>query len=166
MLGPNKVAPLVLKVMVWFEFFVLLMAPQLASGAQRPNSLSVSTKALSDSTQRVVFDNGAFSGPSTASPQWDNGYLVSREVETFQAGVANVRLYDHSGEKVREAAIWFPDSLRVLIYSATAASDGRIIAGGKAEKADGSSAPFIALTDHAGKVTSVIQTAGFFPVNI
>jgi hypothetical protein len=91
---------------------------------------------------------------------------VSREVETFEAGAANVRLYGQSGAKVREATIWFPDSLRVIIYSATAASDGRIIAAGKAEKADGTSAPFIARTDTAGKVTNVIQTAGFFPVNI
>jgi len=71
----------------------------------------------------------------------ENSHLISRDIETFQPGVANVRLYDKSGTKVREAAIWFPGSQRVLIYSATATSDGRIIAGGTAEKADGAAAP-------------------------
>jgi streptogramin lyase len=62
--------------------------------------------------------------------------------------------------------IWFQGSQRVLIYSTTATSDGRIIAAGKAEKADGEAAPFVALTDLAGKVTTVIQTKGFAPMNI
>src|SRR5271165_1309007 len=165
MLGPNRAALRVLRAIILFEFFILLTSSQICLRAQGP-SPGVYTKALSDSTQRVVFDSGAFSGPSTASPQWGNSYLVSRDVETFQAGVVNVRLYDQSGKKVREAAIWFPDSLRVLIYSATATSDGRIIAAGKAEKADGTAGPFVALTDLGGKITNVIQTNGFFPANI
>lgn len=131
----------VLKVAVLSEFFIMLVGSQF--------SLTVQAQALSESTQRVIFANDAFLGPSTATPQWDN-----------------VRLYDYSGSKVSEAAIWFSESLRVLIYSATATPDGRIIAGGKAERSDGTSAPFIALTDRAGKVTSVIWTAGFAPVNV
>ena len=126
----------------------------------------VHTKALSDSTRRVAFDRGAFFGPSAAMPDWNNGYLTSRAVETFEAGVPNVRLYGASGQMVREAAIWFPGSSRVIIYSATATADGGIIAGGHAEKPDGSAGLFIALINSAGKITNVIQTKGFVPGNI
>lgn len=99
-------------------------------------------------------------------PQWANGYLVSREILTYHADAPNVRLYDTSGQKVREAAIWFPGSQRVVIYSATVTSDGRIIVGGDAEKSDGTAAPFIALTDPSGKMTDVIQTKGYAPQNV
>jgi hypothetical protein len=126
----------------------------------------VHPKALSESTRRVVFDSGAFFGPSAAMPQWDNGYLITRAVETFESGVPNVQLYGTSGEKVREAAIWFPGSYRVIIHSATATADGGIIAGGHAEKPDGSAGPFIALINPAGKITNVIQTRGFVPENV
>jgi hypothetical protein len=153
------------RLILFFGFLVVLMTSSIYLSSQDA-PLGVHPKALSDSTRRVVFDSGAFNGPSTPLPQWDNGYLVSREIETFQATVPNVRLYNRSGEKTREAVIWFPGSQRVLIYSATATPDGRIIAAGTAEKADGAAAPFIALTDTAGKMTKVIQTKGFFPVNI
>jgi hypothetical protein len=97
---------------------------------------------------------------------WDNGYPITRAVETFETSVPNVRLYGTSGEKVREAAIWFPGSYRVVIYSATATADGGIIVGGHAEKFDGSAGPFIALINPAGKITNVIQTKGFVPGNV
>jgi hypothetical protein len=121
-------------------------------------------KALLPSASRVVF--GQTVGPSTAMPHWENGYLISRDVETFQAGTPNVRLYDGSGNQAVAASIWFPDAVRVLIYSATATSDGRIIAGASAEKLDGTGVSFIAMTDPVGKVTNVMQTVGFGPLNI
>ena len=133
-------------------------------GAQdAPPSISHS-KALLPSARRVVFDQTI--GPSTAKPHWDNGYLVSHDIETFLAGTQNVRLYDGSGKQAVAASIWFPGAVRVLIYSATAASDGRIIVGGAAEKPDGTGVSFIAMTDVAGKITNVIQTEGFAPLNI
>ena len=73
------------------------------------------SKALSESTQRVVFDSAAFN--ATALPHWNNGYLVAHEVETFVGGTTNVRLYNRSGVQTHSAAIWFPDSQRVLLYS-------------------------------------------------
>ena len=127
---------------------------------------AATAKAVSDSTRRVLFDNGAFSGPEQALPHWDNGYLVSRAVETFEPGTSNVKIYDQSGKLARQAAIWFPEALRVLVYSATAAADGRIIVGGKAEKADGSAGLFIARTNLAGDVTDVIQANDFAPSNV
>jgi len=151
--------------MLLFEFFALSITLQVRLRAQdaRPSNY---TKALSGSTRRIVFENGAFFGTSTGAPKWDNGYLVSREVETFQAGVPNVQLYDQSGKQARAASIWFPGAARVLMYSATATSDGRIIAAGVTEKSDDTAASFIALTDLAGKITNVIQTKGFAPVNV
>jgi len=80
--------------------------------------------------------------------------------------VPNIRLFGESGQKVREAAIWFPESQRVVIRSAAVTSDGRIIAAGFTEKADGTAANFIALTDLSGKMTNVIQTKGYAPSNI
>jgi len=116
--------------------------------------------------KRVVFDKGAFFGTSTPLPKWDNGYLISWEVETFQASTRNVRLYDSSGNQVRAASIWFPDAARVLVYSATATPDGRIIAGGSAKKQDGTAAGFIVRTDLGGEITDVIHTKGFGPLNV
>jgi hypothetical protein len=146
------------------ECFALFMASNLGLRAQEDGP-GVHSKALSDSTRRVVFDSSAFVGASAAFPQWDNGYLVSREVENLDAAAINVRLFDKSGSKVSEAGIWFPGSVRVLIYSATATSDGGILVGGKAEDARGADAPFIALVDRTGKMTDVIQTKGFAPAN-
>jgi hypothetical protein len=155
-----------------FGFFLMAITSQFNlraqdSGAGLPVlAKRVYPRALSGSTRRVVFNRRAFLSQSAAVPRWDNGYLVSREVETYQSGLPNVRLYDNSGEMAREAVIWFPGSQRVVIYSATVTSDGRIVASGDAQKTDGTAAPFIVLTDLAGKVTSVIQTIGFAPANI
>lgn len=157
--------PLAQRLAFLFACWALSPASQIISKAQDATP-ALRRIALSDSTRRVIFDSSAFNGPSTPLPEWDNGYLVSREIETFQPGVPNVRLYNTSGEKVREAAIWFPGSQRVLIYAAVATSDGRIIAGGNAEKLGETSNPFIAITDSTGKVTDVIATKGFAPANI
>ena len=134
--------------------------------AAQVSSLAQTAPTLSPTTKRVVFDRTAFFGPSTPLPSWDNGYLVAREVETFQEGMPNVRLYDSSGNKVREASVWFPAAQRVLIYSAAATRDGRILASGTVEKSDGSAASFIAVTDLTGRVTNVIQTTGFAPTSV
>lgn len=157
---------------LFFQFALLIIISQISLGAQETASRlpvlakRVDPRYLSGSTRRVVFSRRAFFSGSAALPHWDNGYLVSREVETYQSGVPNVQLYDSSGEMVREAVIWFPGSQRVVIYSATVTSDGRMIAAGDAQKSDGSAAPFIVLTDLAGKVTNVIQTTGFAPANV
>jgi hypothetical protein len=156
----------ILKSIFLFGAFVLLATSQAPLRAQDNGPAVSYPKALSDTTRRVVFDGAAFSGPSTALPQWDNGYLVAREVQTFQPGFPNVRLYDRSGKPVRQDAIWFPGSQRVLIYSATSKPDGGIIVGGSAERADGTATSFIAQLDRAGKMTEVIQTKGFVPANV
>jgi hypothetical protein len=150
------------------SFFVATSHIGLKAQEARPavTATGERLKILSESTRRVVFDSGAFMGESPVSAQWDKGYLVSREIETYQAGVPNVKLFGESGQKVREAAIWFPDSQRVVIRSAAVTSDGRIITAGFAEKADGTWANFIALTDLSGKMTNVIQTKGYAPSEI
>jgi hypothetical protein len=150
------------------SFFVATSQISLKAQEARPTVTASSEhfRVLSESSRRVVFDSAAFVGETTALPQWDKRYLVSRETLTYQAGVANVKLYDESGQKVREVAIWFPGSERVVIHSAAVTSDGRIIAAGHAEKADGTAASFIALTDLSGKMTNVIQTKGYHPSSI
>lgn len=121
-------------------------------------------KALLPSARRAVIVRTL--GPSATMPHWSNGYLISHDFETFEAGTPNVRLYDGSGTLAVAASIWFPGAVRVLIYSATANSDGRIIAGGNAQKLDGTNVSFIAETDAVGKIANVIQTEGFAPYNI
>jgi hypothetical protein len=127
---------------------------------------SLSSSGLSETQERVVFDSSFMNGPRTASPRWESGYLISREIETFVPDTPNVRLYDKSGRKVREASIWFQGAQRLLIKDAAVTSDGRIVASGIAEKPDGTAAPFIALTNLAGSVTNVVRTDGFYPANI
>jgi hypothetical protein len=121
---------------------------------------------LSASARQVIFDRAAFFGQTTALPRWDKNYLVSWDVLTYKDGVPSVRLYDRNGQKVREAAIWFADSQRVVIQAAAVTSDGGILVAGGAEKSDGTTAPFIALVDRVGKIASVIQTAGYAATNI
>jgi len=161
MLQPRRLA-------VRISLFGLFALPTILNVRLRAQDVGPGTytKALSGSARRVVFDKAAFFGTSTPLPQWDNGYLISLDVETFQAGTPNVRLYDQSGKQVCAASIWFAGAVRVLIYSATATSDGRIIAAGTAEKQDGTAASFIALTNLAGKTTDVIQTKGFAPLTV
>jgi hypothetical protein len=129
-------------------------------------SHSTSSKVLSDPVRRVVFEPSAFHGPGMPIPYSDKGYLITRKIEIFEPGAPNVILYDRSGQKVREAAVWFPQSIRVAITSAAVTSDGRIVASGEADKSDGTRAPFIALTDLSGKVTAVVQTKDFYPRNV
>ena len=147
-----------------FGLLILLIVCQISSRAQDGAS-GVSPKGLSDSARRVVFDRQAFVGETVGLPRWENGYLASHDKESYKAGAFNVRLYDISGAKVREAAVWFPGSERVLIYSAIPTPDGKIIAAGAAHKADGSGSPFIALIDGKASITDVIQTNGFAPSN-
>jgi len=154
----RRTRPILLLFTAWCAF-----CPRLSG--QSPQG-STPTKTLAPSVRRVIFDKAAFSGIGTPLPQWENGRLISLDIETFQEGVANVRLYDASGTKTMSASIWFPDAVRVLIYSATVTPDGRIVAGGAAEKIDGTAAPFIVMTDLSGKLTDVIQTEGFGPTNI
>lgn len=123
-----------------------------------------SPRELSPSAQRVLFDSSAFRGVPT--PYSDRGYLISRQTETFSPGTSNVILYGKDGQKVREAAIWFPESTRVAITSAAVTPDGRIVASGEADKADGTRAAFIVLTDLSGKITGAIQTKDFYPTNV
>jgi len=136
------------------------------SSSARLRAQSSAPASPANSERRVVFDQGAFFGESEAMPHWEHGYLVSREVETFNEGQANIRLYDSSGALVRSAAVWFPGSQRVILYSVAVTSDGRIVAAGTANKSDGTSAAFIAHLDQSGTTTDVIQTNTFVPTNI
>jgi hypothetical protein len=138
----------------------LLFAPNILGQSNAP------ARALSDSTRRVVFDGEAFFGEGQALPRWSNGYLVARRAEIFQAGVPNIRVYDQNGHRAREAAVWFPGSQRILIYSVAIDPNGQIVAGGAANKADGTQVPFISLSDGNGKLVSALQTIGFAPRNI
>ena len=125
-----------------------------------------SPRVLFPSSQRVLFDSSAFWTPGAPIPYADRGYLISHRIESFSPGTPNVMLYGQHGQKVREAAIWFPESTRVTVSSAAVTPDGRIVASGEADKADGTIAPFIALTDLSGNVTDSIQTKDFYPHNV
>jgi hypothetical protein len=145
------------KALLWAVAFLFLVAPSAISQSNAPlrrflTRLCVLSLTATRSLVKVK--------------RYLTGVLVARRVETFQAGVPNIRLYDRNGSRVREAAVWFPEAQRVLVYSAAVTQKGEIVAGGSAKKTDGTSALFISLSDASGKLVSVVQTIGFAPVNI
>ena len=71
--------------------------------AQNVQPSSGHGKALLPSARRVLI-HPTF-GPATKMEHWDNGYLVSEDIEIFQAATPNVRLYDGSGNQAVAAAI-------------------------------------------------------------
>jgi hypothetical protein len=147
---------------------LLLEASGLSLKAQEPRAGAAQgphVKILLESVARTLFDGTPF-GAGTPVAYWDKGYLLSRSLENFLPNVPNVSLYDKSGKKVRESTVWFPGSQRVVIISAAVTFDGRILASGEADRADGTRARFIASTDSSGNVTEVIQTKDFNPTNI
>jgi hypothetical protein len=105
-------------------------------------------------------------------PYWDRDYLIVRVGDSARPDIPNVALYDSSGEKVREARIWFPDALHVVLASVAVTANGNIIASGEAYKVDGTLArcseesdspcfTFIAETDLSGKVEQVLKMGSF-----
>lgn len=122
-------------------------------------------RPLSAPQKRVVFASDPFSAGSVV-PYWDKGYLISITPIMVSSGTSSVRLYNSSGNKVRESALWFPGATTVYIISAAVTDEGNIIASGTAVKADGTRAYFIAATDSSGNVTHVIQTNPFFPSEV
>jgi hypothetical protein len=163
--APKRICRLLLPISC-LPFAMALTLPVRAQVNVAVHSPGTPSKVLSQLVQRVVFDSSAFHGPSMPAPYSDKGYLITHIVESFVPGTSNIVLYDRSGQKVREAAIWFPQSTRVAITSAAVTSDGRIVASGEADKADGTRAPFIVLTDLSGKVKEVVQTKDFYPRNV
>jgi WD40 repeat protein len=157
------------KIMLTLVFF--LIATGLSPLVRAQDNKTIDTqraflKVLSPSVKRILYEPSAFSGPGIPIPYSDRGYLIARRIESFASDTPNVMLYGKDGKKVREAAIWFPESIRVAITSAAVTPDGRIVASGEADKADGTRAGFIALTDLTGKITRVIQTTDFYPTNV
>lgn len=142
------------------------VSPVHAQSVGATHRQNASPRVLSSSAQRVLFDPSAFWAPGVPIPYADRGYLISHRIESFSPGTPNVMLYGQDGKKAREATIWFLDSTRVAITSAAVTPDGRIVASGEADKADGTKAPFITLTDLSGKVTDAIQTPDFIPSTI
>ena len=147
-------------------FISTLLSPFLSPGLQAQNSPSADAcETLSGSVRRVVFPSEAFFDESATLPRWDSGYLIAHRVETFQAGVPNIRLYDQSGKRVREAAVWFPDSHRVVLRSVAVAAAGQIVAAGSSYKSDDSGSSFIAVIDANGTLRT-IPADGFVPTSI
>jgi len=134
------------------------------SAQENPKAARLDPAQVLVSKQRVIFDSSFLSGSSKS--EWSNGFIVSREIETFAPGSTNVRLYDRTGQKIREAVVWFPGARRVLLKSAVADPEGNIVVSGSTEKADGTTAPFIARTDLTGKVSKVIQTTRIDPSQV
>jgi len=158
------------KILLPLGFFLIMAAGPgslvRAQDSSPINARRTSHKVLSPPAQRVLFDSSAFRAPGVPIPYSDRGYLVSRKVESFSPGTPNVILYGKGGQKVREAAIWFPESTRVAITSAAVTLDGRIVASGEADKADGTRSPFMVLADLSGKITDAIQSKDFYPTDV
>jgi hypothetical protein len=147
-------------------FISTLLSPFLSPSLNAQNTPSADhPEILSGSVRRVVFPSEAFFDESATLPRWDRGYLIARRLETFQAGVPNIRLYDQSGKRAREAAVWFPDSHRVVLRSVALTADGQIVAAGSSYKFDDRGSSFIAVIDSHGTLRT-IPTDGFVPTSI
>src|ERR1700739_4025844 len=132
-------------------FISTLLSPFLSPSLNAQNTPSADhPQILSGSVRRVVFPSEAFFDESATLPRWDRGYLIARRLETFQAGVPNIRLYDQSGKRVREAAVWFPDSHRVVLRSVALTADGQIVAAGSSYKSDDRGSSVVAVIDSHG----------------
>jgi hypothetical protein len=153
--------------MVSFLFATCLAMPvsSQVGNQQRATGFAPPARPPLSVQKRVVFDSGPFSAGSVL-PVWDKGYLISITPELTSPSSSNIRLYDATGNKVRESSIWFPGSERVFILKAAAMPGGNVIASGTAVKTDGTRAYFIAETDQTGKVVSALQTNPFFPAFI
>jgi hypothetical protein len=62
--------------------------------------------------------------------------------------------------------VWFPDAQRVLVLGVAVGPEGKVLASGTANKADGTKAFFVLGTDASGKIIKAIQTNPFFPSKI
>lgn len=145
-----------------FVFFCIPPGP----GAQITRSPITETSGTTLSPpQRTVVFSGPFS-PNMSLPHWSVGYLVSRELESTGPEVPNIRLYNREGSMAREAAIWIPGSIRIILSNAEVTQDGRAVATGFAEQKDSTQAFVIALTDRSGKVARVVRTNPFVPERI
>lgn len=122
-------------------------------------------RVLPPNTGRSVVMTEPFM-PDLPMPIWDKGYLVSRRLMTKVAGTPNVWLYNAKGDLVREGAIWFPDSTRVILSHAAVTSDGRIVVSGFAEHGTSIQAFFIAWTNKSGTVTKAIRTNPYVPMQL
>jgi len=134
-----------------------LLASLQASG--QTGSAPVASQLEPPNHQVTILDSPGTLRPA-AMPHWEGRYLVSGTFEV-KSPQPNVSLYDQSGTRVRKAAIWFPDSVRVSIFDAAVTPQGNIVASGYAAKSDGTFAYFIAKTDLSGAVTQVIRTNPF-----
>src|SRR5215470_8742576 len=121
---------------------------------------------FSADTQRVVLDSSAFDGPDLAIPFWSNGSFVVRQIESYDGNVPNVRIYDGSGKKIREATVWFAGSQRIILSSVATGASGTLFVTGMANKPDGTRAFFLASTDVQGKVSSAIQMGEYHPRHV
>jgi hypothetical protein len=138
----------------------MLLVPCVASKAQaNPNaSDQTPTHVLHDPDNRVEFDASAFTG---GVPRWENNHLITFEVDAATPSTPNVSIYGRDGRLSRQIVIWIPEAMRVFLDNVVLTTDGRILATGVADSNDGKRAAFIAITDVAGKVTSVIRTNPF-----
>ena len=155
--GKNWGSVFVAVLVLYFGALVGVSAQHLASNTPAQGD---STGILLPASRRVVFDSAAFA-PGNVIGYWDKGFYVSRERETTQPDLPNVRLYDANGNKVLEGRIWLPEAVSVVLRDAGVTHDRRILAAGFATKADGTHAEFLALTNTKGKLVRVIRTNPF-----
>lgn len=156
----------------WFSWLASILFPTVlvAQGIRNPAGESQTPgtqvqNTLRPSGKRVVFESAPFATGSTV-PYWDRGYLVSIVPEITSAGSPNVKFYNATGNKVREASVWYPGASAVYILSAAVNQQGGVLASGTAVKEDGTRAYFIAATDLSGRITATIQTNPFSAANV
>jgi hypothetical protein len=128
--------------------------------ATKLSDLPAADKLLQIPDRNVVYDSVPFS-PGSIIPHWDNGFLISRDVQIGGPSHSAVRLYDLSGAKSNDISVWFNGAASVNVGSALMLPKGGLLLSGSAQKADGTWGTFIAWIDKTGRMTNVVQTMPF-----
>jgi len=89
-------------------------------------------------------------------PKVQNGFVVS-----FNPLIADVWLFDESGNRVNNVRLSIPNASLVRVTDAAASPDGRIAILSSAATAEGQLAPFIAWMDSSGRLDKVVRTTPF-----
>jgi hypothetical protein len=153
--------PNAMKSRIYLPKSVLILLLSLFAGMQsfaQTASAAVTSELEAPNHEATIADS--FVGRPAAMPHWEGQYFVSALAEVTRPQ-PNVALYDATGYRVREATIWFPDSVSVKIFDAAVTPLGNVVASGYAGKSDGSMAFFIAKIDISGAVTHVVRTNPF-----
>lgn len=102
----------------------------------------------------------------TSKPFFDHGYVIQFKHQSVASGVANVFLYNSSGQLEQSIAIWPAGASQLLLTSVDVGAGKQLGFSGLVTKADGSKWAFIATASIDGSNPSYFGTGNFLATQI